>query len=333
MRIALVVTQMNDHNLTLASQIGVTDIVGRYPGPRRDDMVILRDRVHQHGLRLSVIEGLIPLDDIVHGRPGRDAQTEAFQRLLSHMGEAGIDVCCYNFMPNDDWTRTRTDFPQRGGAEVTAFDADSVEKDAEGPLITASHLWENLHRFLEAVVPVAVSAGVQLAAHPDDPPLSTFKGHAQILYDPACFERLIGLVDHPANGICFCQGCFAEIGADIPATIRQLGHRINYAHFRDVCGCLPRFEESFHDNGKTDMFAAMQTYHEVGFDGPMRPDHAPTLAGESTASTIDYGGLDAEAITPDTYNGADIPVPPGYAMMGRLFAVGYMRGLIDAAVR
>ena len=37
MRIALVATPFTDHNLQLASQIGVTDIVIRYPGcrPRR----------------------------------------------------------------------------------------------------------------------------------------------------------------------------------------------------------------------------------------------------------------------------------------------------------
>ncbi len=333
MRIALVVTQMNDRNLQLAAQVGVTDIVGRYPGPRREDMQVLRDRVQCHGLQLSVIEGLIPVGDIVHGRPGCDAQIEGFQHLLAAMGEAGVEVCCYNFMPNTDWARTRTDSPQRGGAEVTAFDIDAAGPDATGPHLSASQLWENLHRFLEAVVPVAAETGVKLALHPDDPPLPRYRGHEQIMIDVAGFERLVQLVDHPANGICFCQGCFAQIDVDIPATIRRFGPRINYAHFRDVCGCVPRFEETFHDNGKTDMFAAMRAYHEVGFNGPMRPDHVPTLAGESTVDAIDVGVLPPAAITPDTYNGPDIPVPPGYAMMGRLFAVGYMRGLIDAAFR
>lgn len=333
MRIALVVTQMSDLNLRLAAQIGVTDIVGRYPGSRSDAVATLRDRVAAYDMQLSVIEGLTPMNEIVHGRPGRDAQIEEFQYLLTRMGDAGVEICCYNFMPNDDWSRTRTDHPQRGGAEVTAFDANAVGENADVPLLGATQLWENLHYFLEAVVPVAESAGVKLAMHPDDPPLPRFMGHAQIMHDVSGFERLISLVDRMANGICFCQGCFAEIGADIPTTISRLGPRIHYGHFRDVCGCVPKFEESFHDNGKTDMFAAMQAYHAVGFNGPMRPDHVPTLAGETTAATIDDGALGANEITPDTYNGPDIPIPPGYAMMGRLFAVGYMRGLIDATAR
>jgi mannonate dehydratase len=40
-------------------------------------------------------------------------------------------------------------------------------------------------------------------------------------------------------------------------------------------------------------------------DGPMRPDHAPTMEGESN----------------DT---------PGYMVRGQIFAIGYMKGLIDA---
>jgi mannonate dehydratase len=95
------------------------------------------------------------------------------------------------------------------------------------------------------------------------------------------------------------------MGADIPATIRRLGPHIKYVHFRDVRGTRESFAETFHDNGPTDMAAAMRAYREVGFDGPMRPDHVPQMVGED----------DGE---------------PGYTMLGRLFAFGYMRGLMHA---
>ena len=71
-------------------------------------------------------------------------------------------------------------------------------------------------------------------------------------------------------------------------------------------GTLPSFQEAFHDDGKTDMFAAIQAYMEVGFSGPMRPDHVPTLEGEDNTR-------------------------PGYMIMGRLHAVGYMKALMEAA--
>jgi hypothetical protein len=60
-----------------------------------------------------------------------------------------------------------------------------------------------------------------------------------------------------------------------------------------VRGNAEAFAETFHDNGPTDMVAAMRAYHDIGFAGPMRPDHVPQLDGEE----------DGE---------------PGYTMMGRL---------------
>ena len=32
-----------------------------------------------------------------------------------------------------------------------------------------------------------------------------------------------------------------------------------------------KFEEAFHDDGKTDMYPAMEAYYKIGFKGPMRP--------------------------------------------------------------
>jgi len=330
MRIALVVTRMNDENLRLASQVGVTDIVGRYTGPRLEELASLCDRVASHGMRMSVLEGFVPHGDIVRGGPLRDAQIEGYQRLFANMAECGVEICCYNFMPNMEWARTSVAAPERGGAEVTAFDLAQSPPDMAGPHMTADQLWENLRYFLDRVLPAAESAGIKMAMHPDDPPLPSFRGHGQIMHNLDCFERLLSMSDSPAHGVCFCQGCFAEMGEDVPAAIRRLGPRIHYAHFRDVCGCLPSFRETFHDNGQTDMAAAMRAYREVGFAGPMRPDHVPTLAGEETADEIDVGDLSDEFINADIFNGPDIPIPPGYAMRGRLFAVGYMRGLIDA---
>ena len=175
----------------------------------------------------------------------------------------------------------------------------------EGPRVGAEALWENLRRFLDHILPVAEQVGVTLAMHPDDPPLTPLRGVERIMVDPDAFERLVQIAPSRANGICFCQGNFAAMGVDVPETIRRLGEHIRFVHVRDVRGTPDHFVETFHDEGPTDMYAAIQAYRDAGFDGVMRPDHVPVLAGES-----------GEA---------------GYTMMGRLFAVGYMRGLIEAA--
>ena len=311
MRIALNLTPPSDENLRLAAQIGVTDIVARYPGLKLDDLLALRDRIEDFGMKLSIIEGYIPHDRIVHGKSGWDEQILDFVTLIRNMGKAGVAVCCYNFMPDDDWSRTNTTTPERGGASVTSFDAKLLRHTAPAPggAITADQLWKNLEQMLKIIIPAAEEAGVNLALHPDDPPMSPLRGQDRIITSSEAYERVFNIEPSPTNGICFCQGTFAEMGdMDIPSMVHRFGNRIHYAHFRDVVGAVPKFRESFHDNGKTDMAAAMRAYHEVGFRGPMRPDHVPTLEGESN----------------DT---------PGYHMLGRLYAVGYIRGLSQAVLR
>jgi mannonate dehydratase len=178
----------------------------------------------------------------------------------------------------------------------------------EAGIVGEEQLWDAFAYFLEQVIPVAERAGVKLALHPDDPPLSPIRGVSRIFRGVDAFRRAIEMRPSPCNGITFCQGNFKAMGADIPTAIRQFSQlgAMHFVHFRDVRGTAERFVETFHDDGPTDMLAAMRTYQEVGFDGVMRPDHVPTLEGDAN----------------DT---------PGYTTRGRLYAIGYMRGLQEAA--
>ena len=335
MRIALVVTPCSDVNLRLAAQVGVTDIVGRYTGPGYDQLERLRVRVTAHSMTLSVVEGYLPIDRCVHGRADRDEQLDQFTRFLEHMRRAGVGIACYNWMPDADWTRTSVKEQERGGALVTGFDAALVA-DAppeRGEPIVAEALWENIAWFLERVVPAAEENGVTLALHPDDPPMTPLRGQDRIFTKIEDFERLVQLVPSERNAICFCQGCFSEMGYDVPEAIRRLGRHIRYAHFRNVRGCGPRFVETFHDNGQIDMAAAIRAFREIGYDGPMRPDHVPVLAGERPADDLLVPTVEHDRITTETYNPSDGPAPPGYTMLGRLHAIGYTQGLIEATAR
>lgn len=314
MQLATVLTPESDDNLRIAQQCGVTDIVTRFRGASVEQLSADQRRFAEFGLRLSVIEGYLPIERIKLGQDPGGEDLETMKALVRSMGELDIPIVCYNFMAGTDWVRTRLDVPERGGAKVTAFDLRDVEQatllghDGAGTMqassdrISANELWDNLERFLNELVPVAEEAGVALAMHPDDPPLPEFQGKARIMNSVEAFERLVQLVPSPSNAICFCQGSFATMGADIPSAIRRLGDHIRYVHFRDVRGTPTSFTETFHDNGPTDMEAAIHAYREVGFNGPIRPDHVPQLVGED----------DGE---------------PGYTTKGRLFAWGYLRGL------
>jgi len=321
MKLATVLTPDSDENLQLASQCGVTDFVTRHYGPDPAPLITVKQRVESFGLTLSVIEGYLPIEKIKTGTDHDGTELAELKDLIRLMGDLGIPILCYNFMAGTDWVRTKLDVPERGGAKVTLFDLATVEQavllghdgagthesvnDNNGADLTHKMLWENLELLLNEIVPIAEQSGVQLSMHPDDPPLRELLGRPRIMNSVDNFERLLKLVPSPNNGICFCQGTFAEMGADITDAIQRLGSHINYVHFRDVTGTAEFFTETFHDNGKTDMPAAVRAYRKVGFSGPIRPDHVPQLVGED----------DGE---------------PGYTMLGRLYAYGYIKGLLQA---
>jgi mannonate dehydratase len=312
MRLSMVVNPTTDRHLAWAAQVGVSDLVVPYPGDDPRALAATCRRAASFGLACTHVERKLPHLSIVHGLPDRDRQVAAIRDLLAAMGDCGMDVLCYNWMPDEDWQRTTASAPARGGSLVTAFDVDAITAgtvtDADGlpPVRTpAERLWEHLARFLDEIVPVAERHGIRLALHPDDPPLAALHGQARIIHSVAALERAVQLVPSRANAICYCVGSLWPAGEDVVAGIGRLGAAIAFVHARNVRGTAERFTETWHDDGAIDMPAVIRALKAIGYAGTVRPDHAPSMAGEPN----------------DT---------PGYEMLGRLFAAGYLRGLIQA---
>lgn len=265
------------------------------------------------GLEWTVLEG-VNLTKAQLGVKGKDEVIERFIQLIKDCSEVGQEVICYNWMPAVSWSRTDMARVDRGGSLVTAFDMEDADPSLTeyGDDFSHDDLWKNMEYFLNAVVPEAEKHGVRLALHPDDPPVDRLRGIPRIMTSVEAFKRMTEMYPSPYNGLCFCQGSFAsQKDTNIPEAIRYFGERdlINFVHFRDVRGHTTNFTEAWHDDGKTDMYKAMETYYDVGFRGPIRPDHVPTITGYEENEN------------------------PGYNDLGTLFAIGYIKGLMEAVAK
>ncbi|SDN23537.1 mannonate dehydratase [Halogranum gelatinilyticum] len=302
-----------DRRWTIAKQLGLSTAVVRFWGEEEwwtyDTLLQTANRFADHGLELDVVEDRPPMTKTVLGREGRDEEIETVKQLIRNMGRVGIDVYSWVWTENPVGViRTSDSVPLRGDSRTTAYSHEQSERAPDYPVdITEDELWANLEYFLDEVVPVAEEAGVKLALHPDDPPVESVRGVPRLVNSVENVQRILDLHDSPNHGLNFCQGNFSAMGADVVDTIHRFGDRIHFVHFRDVEGTAEDFVETWHEEGQTDMLATMQAYQEIGFDGPIRPDHVPRMLGEEDRS----GTMS------------------GYTDMGRLFAVGYMKGLLE----
>lgn len=307
-------SDVNDENLGVYRAIGVDCLLVPVPPEMADgedhtgDFKRLKAFVASHGLELHVLHsGELPRDKIVYGLPGRDRQMDAWCKVLRGIGAAGVPATATTFYAISHFRTTPT--VGRGGARYSTFDHEEFMKappQYPGKEIDEDRLWENIAYFLQRVVPVAEEAGVRIALHPDDPPIPEALGGAgRIVVSVENYQHIFDLVPSDAMGMLFCQGCVAEMGADVLETIRYMGARnkIVFVHLRNIRGTPYKFREVFIDEGEVDMLRAMQTYREVGFKGAFMMDHTPV-----------------------------IPHPSG-DWAGRAYANGYIRALIQAVYR
>ncbi|MBR1974863.1 MAG: mannonate dehydratase [Clostridia bacterium] len=305
----------SDYDVTwdYAKQCGVSHGVIRLPENKGFDLTdkthwqTVHKRFTDYGITPVIVE---PMPNEVHdhikaGDHVRDESIEKVLKMLPIMRDLGMESICFNWMAHVGWHRTKSDVLERGGALVTEFDlADYAPKTSAS--ITEKELWDNYEYFLKAVLPTAEKCGIKLALHPDDPPLPKLGDVSRIMINVENIKKAIYDVYPSENlGLTMCQATFYIMGADLEKTITELAEKIFFVHFRNATGGLPKFRETFHDNGDLDMAKLLRLYTKLGIDVPIRVDHVPTFKGENTEVA-------------------------GYAAMGRLFAIGYLKGLLEA---
>jgi mannonate dehydratase len=307
-------SEMTEERLKFVKQCGCDDMLlntPRLPGQHRwefQDLVMLRTEAENAGLRLMALEN-VPIhfyDQIMLGLPGREEQLANMAETVRNMGRAGIPILGYHFMPNSVW-RTSRSTPVRGGATATAFDMELV-KDApltHGRVYTEEEMWANYDWYLERILPVCEEAGVRMALHPDDPPVTSLGGIPRLFRSFENFARALERHPSPMHGLDFCHGCWSEMrgGEGVLDAIRYFGTRgrLFYIHLRDVVGRAEKFTEVFLGDGNSDPVTVVKTLKEVGFNGFIIDDHVPHMVDD----------------TP-------------WCHRGRAWSTGYIKALVDA---
>lgn len=323
----------------------ITTLYDTLPGeiwtPER--IAAMKDEVEASGLRVSGIESVNVHDAIKAGTAQRDEMIDHYIQTLENLGKADIHMVCYNFMPVFDWTRTELARKRPDGSTVLAYTQKAVDElnpekmfasigaDTNGFILPGwepermdrikelfelyrsvdeQQLFENLRIFLEAIMPVCDRYDINMAIHPDDPAWSVF-GLPRIIINEDNIQRMMKMVDNPHNGVTFCSGSYGtNLENDLPHMIRSLKVRIHFAHVRNLKFNTPDdFEESAHlsSDGSFDMYEIMKALFDIGFDGPIRPDHGRMIWGEKAM--------------------------PGYGLYDRALGAAYLNGLWEAIVK
>ena len=200
------------------------------------------------------------------------------------------------------------------GRMTDSYDIEEFRKAlAQYDGIDRDILWENLCRFLEAVLPEAERLGIKLAIHPDDPPRELL-GLPRVICTPADLEKLFKRLPSPANGITLCVGTYgSHPDNDLPQMAKQFAARIYFAHLRGVKKDRDNpwsFHEASHLDSDVDIITVIENLlveeeRRGGDDIPIRPDHGHRMLDDLHKT-----------------------VNPGYSAIGRLKGLAEIRGVI-----
>jgi mannonate dehydratase len=223
--------------------------------------------------------------------------------MMEYMDKLDIRTICFNWMAHIGWLRTNDKIKERGNALVTGFDLNDFK--ATDKQITKQELWDNYEYFIKAVIPYAEKYNVKLALHPDDPPLEKLGNVERIMTSYENINKAMNIVKSDNLGVTMCQATYLMMGEDLYDVIPKLKDKIFFIHFRNAVGNKFKFNETFHDNGLIDMPDIIRLYKKHNINVPIRVDHVPLMAGESQ----------------------DVA---GYTALGRLFAIGYLKGILES---
>jgi mannonate dehydratase len=310
----------SDDEMRFARQLGVEWVMTSLP-PQESTLqnyqALIR-RFANFGLKIYRLanDNCHNMEEVTLNLPGRDQKIEEYLAYIRLLGKVDIYYSTYAHMGNGIWSSPRRE-ETRGGADSRALRLETAvgrwggktwqQPLSHGRRFSEDELWDNYTYFIRRVVPVAEEAGVYIGVHPDDPTGFEMAGVPRCIFGTfAGYVRALEIASSPNIGVCLCVGSWIEggerTGKHVTDAIRHFAaeKKLFKVHFRNVSAPLPEgFIETFPDDGYVDMSRVMQALVDSQYTGAVISDHLPNMIG---------GRRSAEA-----------------------FALGYMRGLLQAA--
>lgn len=288
--------EFSDEDLVFARQMGVDYVSVPTKSGTYEVFAQIKKRVESAGLKVANIgnASVHNMPEVTLNLPGRDRKIGEYQQYLRDLARAGIFYTTYAHMGNGIWSSEPG--ATRGGAPARAFDQETARGSWDGrtfePPFThgrpysPDELWDNYAYFIRKVAPVADETGVRIGIHPDDPPVPVLGGVPRCIFGSFDgYVRALEIAGSPNVGVCLCCGTWMEgggrMGRDVVGAVRAFAAmgKLWKIHFRNVSAPVPRFVETFVDDGYTDMKKVMRALVEVGFDGILIADHVPKMVG------------------------------------------------------
>ena len=254
----------------------------------------LKQEVRDSGLRISGIESVNVHDAIKIGSPERDRYIDNYILTLENLGKEDIHLVCYNFMPVFDWTRTELARKRPDGSTVLAYNQKSVD------MLKPEQMFESISDSTNGTIMPGwepermshIKELFEMYKDVDDEKLFENLKYFLERIMPVCDKYDINMAIHPDDPAWSVFG--------LPRII------INKANILRMLEMVDNPQEAAHlsSDGNFDMYEIMKALYDIGFNGPIRPDHGRMIWDEVAM--------------------------PGYGLYDRALGAAYLNGLWEA---
>lgn len=283
----LVFSDYTDDQLLFLKQMGVDCVCVLFRDNHTDYDSVMKftERLRKHGL--TVTDGgnrTIYKNPKIHlGLPGRDEAIERYNDFSRILVKAGIPVNYMTWEPNGVLTTRYGVGEHTRQAVARIVDVEQLEKEpfSHGRFYSKDEMWENFKYFLDRTLPVCEDIGIKISLHPNDPPVPSLRGISNLIISSEDYKKAFELAGNsPYLGMKMCIGCWLEGGKKFGNLLEDIRYfveqkKVLSVHFRNVSGCVPKFEETLIEDGYMDMYQVMKQFVTSGYDGPMSVDHVP----------------------------------------------------------